>query len=71
VTGCIAAVDEVLAADGVPQDAVMRFQRGRDAAGNGLRNRLIAAQLPAAKLTTALGAAPQVTGFDLLTSLDG
>jgi hypothetical protein len=36
-----------------------------------LQNRLIAARLPAAKLTTALSAAPQVTAFDLLTSLDG
>ena len=36
-----------------------------------LQHRLIAARLPAAKLTTALGAAPQVTAFDLLTSLEG
>jgi hypothetical protein len=41
------------------------------AALNTLQNRLIAARLPAAKLTTALSAAPQVTAFDLLTSLDG
>jgi hypothetical protein len=41
------------------------------AALNTLQSRLIAARLPAAKLTTALGAAPQVTAFDLLTSLDG
>jgi hypothetical protein len=36
-----------------------------------LQQRLIAARLPAAKLTTALGAAPQVTALDLLTALDG
>lgn len=36
-----------------------------------LQKRLVAARLPATKLTTALGAAPQVTAFDLLTSLDG
>jgi hypothetical protein len=41
------------------------------AALNTLQNRLIAARLPATKLTTALSAAPQVTAFDLLTSLDG
>jgi hypothetical protein len=34
-----------------------------------LQNRLVAAGLPAAKLTTALGAAPQATASDLLTSL--
>jgi hypothetical protein len=38
---------------------------------NTLQKRLIAARLPATKLTTALSAAPQVTAFDLLTSLDG
>jgi hypothetical protein len=41
------------------------------AALTALQNRLVAAGLPAAKLTTALGAAPQVTALDLLTSLRG
>lgn len=36
-----------------------------------LQNRLVAARLPATKLTTALGGAPQVTAFDLLTALEG
>lgn len=39
------------------------------AALTALQNRLVAAGLPTAKLTTALGAAPQVTASDLLTSL--
>ncbi|WCB93074.1 hypothetical protein DSM104299_01776 [Baekduia alba] len=36
-----------------------------------LQQRLVAARLPATKLTTALGGAPQVTALDLLTSLGG
>jgi hypothetical protein len=36
-----------------------------------LQQRLVGVGLPAAKLTTALGAAPQVTAFDLLTALEG
>ncbi len=36
-----------------------------------LQRRLVAAGLPAAKLRTALGGAPQVTATDLLTALDG
>ncbi len=36
-----------------------------------LRSRLIAGRVPAAKLTAALGGAPQVTARDLLTALDG
>jgi hypothetical protein len=36
-----------------------------------LQNRLVAGGLPAAKLTTALSGAPQVTALDLLTALDG
>ncbi|WP_027006478.1 hypothetical protein [Conexibacter woesei] len=39
------------------------------AALTALQNRLVAAGLPAAKLTTALGAAPQATASDLLASL--
>lgn len=36
-----------------------------------LQSRLVAARVPAAKLTAALGAAPQATARDLLTALDG
>ncbi len=36
-----------------------------------LQAKLVAGGTPAAKLTKALGSAPQVTAFDLLTALDG